>query len=162
MGKMDFDFVAIPDHLRAKIGEPHPPNTRMFCRIGREADYAQWWDAICEICGEEGSVSPGGVAMYAEVSRAGVHKRMKEGRITAFLFYLVKGRSRWTRREVLEGTGMPYIYIPGEECRAWAKLIKERATRAEAVREAVGDGDRDGEFMRLKGRKLNVKRVKRK
>lgn len=161
MGKMDFEFVAIPERLLPVLGE-QDPGTRIFRRRGSESEYASWWDAVCEICGEEGSVSPGGVAMYARVSRAGVHKRMREGRLTAFLWHTVKGVSRWTGREKLEGNGYPFIYIPGIECRAWAKLIEERASKAEALAECVGDGDMDGSFLRAKGRKGTKRKGDRK
>lgn len=151
----DLNYVHIPEHLLPILGEPDP-GTRMYRRYGTEEDYQQWWDAVCDICGAEGSVSPGGVAMYARVSRAGVHKRMKEGRITAFLFHVVKGHTRWTRREILANSGMPYIYIPGQECKAWAELLgtKDKMTQ---LKECEGDGDMDGRFLQAKGRKIGKK-----
>ncbi|MCG3180148.1 MAG: hypothetical protein BIFFINMI_02503 [Phycisphaerae bacterium] len=151
MGKKDFEFVEIPDRLRPLLGEVDP-GTRLFRRFGNDDDYQEWWDAVCEICGEESSLSPGGVSMYAAVSRAGVHKRMKEGRITAFMFHVVKGQSRWTRRELLENS-VPYIYIPGIEVRRWAEILGAM-NRAEAKREAFGDGDFVGRFLESRGRKL--------
>lgn len=148
----DITPVEIPEHLRQVLGEPDP-GTRMYRQFGTEDDYAQWWDAVCEICGEDGSVSPGGVSMYARVSRAGVHKRMKEGRLTAFLFHVVKGTSWLTRRERLEAAGQPYIYIPGQECRAWADLL-QRKPKMDQYKEAVGDGDYHGRFLIARGRKV--------
>lgn len=154
MNENDFPFVVIPEHLTAAIGEP-VRDTRMYERRGQEEEYREWWDAVCEICGEESSVSPGGASMYVQVSRAGVHKRMKEGRITAFLFYPIKGISRWTKREKLANYGLPYIYIPGIELRAWAEMMeKKKMSRAERAREALGDGDFRGTFLRAKGRKV--------
>ena len=62
----------------------------MYCKYGMEDEMSAWFDAITEICKPEGSVSPGGAAGYARVSRAGIHKRLKEGRLTAFLFHVMK------------------------------------------------------------------------
>lgn len=151
MTSTDIKPVAIPGHLAKVIGDPDP-GTRMYRRYGRRDDFQAWWDAVCEICGEESSVSPGGVALYARVSRAGVHKRMKDGRLTGFLFHPVQGYSRWTKREILDNAGQPYIYIPGDECKQWAKLLGNMDT-AEQRAEAMGDGDNDGYFLRSKGRK---------
>lgn len=154
MSTMDNDFplIEVPSSLLPRLGEVDP-GTRMYRRYGTEADFADWWDAVLEACGEESCVSPGGVAMYARVSRAGVHKRMKEGRITAFLFHVVKGVSRWTKREILDNAGQPYAYIPCEECKAWAKIMKEKMDRKGRKLESFGDGDFNGDFMMSKGRK---------
>ena len=115
----------------------------------------EWWDVVCEISGDEGSLSPGGVSMYANVSRAGVYKRMKEGRITAFLYHEVKGVGGiFSRHEILD-CFMPYTYIPGIEIRRWGEYINSRLTRDEQYLEAVGDGDHVGKFiMRTRGRKV--------
>ena len=142
MTDSDFQFVKIPERLKPILGKPDP-GTRMFRRFGTEDDYREWWDAVCEVCGEEASVSPGGVSMYARVSRAGVHKRLTDGRLTAFLFHVVKGRSSLTGREKLDNYGMPYIEIPGMECKAWAEQL-DRLPKDEALREAVGGMDYQG------------------
>jgi hypothetical protein len=92
-------------------------------------------------------VSPGGVGMYARVSRAGVHKRMKEGRLTAFLFDVVRNRPASggggdPAGEV--GGGRPVTYIPVQECRAWARLLDtvrrgEQVTKAPVYRASQPD-----------------------
>lgn len=148
----DIRLVDIPDRLRRILGEPGP-GTRMFRQYGSEDDFQRWFDAVWEICWEGGAASPGGVAMYAGVSRAGVHKRMREGRITAFLFHVVEGVGRWTKREMLKNAGIPYIYIPGSEMRAWAELLGH-VPRSTRWSESNGDGDMEGEFLRAKGRKV--------
>ena len=81
---------------------------------------------------DDSFVSPGGVSMFAPVSRAAVHKRLKEGRITAFCFHVVHDEKTFfgTTRKAKE---RPYIYIPISECKAWAKELQERF------------GDRDGD-----------------
>ncbi len=146
----DFEFVQIPGHLLGIIGQADE-GTRTYRQYGTDREYAAWWDAVCEICGNDAAVSPGGVAMYARVSRAGVYKRMKEGRITAFCFHLVKAKSRLTGREILAHGGQPYVYIPGKEARAWAEVLG-RMEPEQADQEAAGDGDSEGTFLRAKGR----------
>ena len=92
MARRDIEYIKIPSHYLPIIGEADE-GTRMYRAYSSDVSFMVWWDAICEICGEESSVSPGGVAMYIKVSRAGVHKRMKEGRLTAFMFHDVKGKT---------------------------------------------------------------------
>jgi hypothetical protein len=160
--KKDFPFVKVPERLIPIVGEPDP-GTRMYKRVGRREDLQEWWDAIWQICGRDGAISPGGVAGYCRVSRAGVHKRMKEGRLTAFLFYIVK-ESKFIRKKVLDEGGRPYIDIPSSECKAWAEDIIERRNKVGvgAVEQDVyGDGDEEDEFMKptRKWKKDKLKRV---
>lgn len=78
---------------------------------------------------------------------------MKEGRITAFLFHVVEGVSRWTRREILANAGQPYIFIPVVECKAWADLLATKP-RSERKKEEFGDKDFVGRFLIPKPRKV--------
>jgi hypothetical protein len=158
MNGNDIESVEVPERLLSVLGEADE-GTRMFRRYGTEEDFQEWWEAVAEICAPEGAVSPGGVSMYARVTRAGVHKRMKEGRITAFLFHKVTGVTRWTKREILDHAGEPYIYIPGRECRAWAELLGH-LDKKEQRREEVGDGDLRWDFLRARGRKVQIGRGK--
>jgi hypothetical protein len=148
--KKELPFVKVPGRLLPIVGEPDP-GTRMYKRVAERIDRKEWWDAIWEICGKEGSMSPGGVAGYCKVSRAGVHKRMKEGRITAFVLYMVT-ETKFMKKKVLDEGGRPFdIQIPVSECKAWAEDIAERKARIGigAVREDIlGDGDEEGEFMK--------------
>lgn len=149
----EIEFVEVPERLVPALGEK-VPGTRMYRRFGTQEDFQGWWDAVGQICGDGGAGSPGGVSMYARVTRAGVHKRMREGRITAFVFYLKKGVSRWRKREILEYDGSPYcIYIPGSEMRSWAEVLGHMDRKAQA-REAVGDGDLEARFLKVRGRKV--------
>ena len=143
--KKDFPFVEIPDALREIVGEPDP-DTRMYRAYGSQDNVAEWFDTVSEIC-PEGTVSPGGVSMYAGVSRPGVHKRLKEGRLTGFFYHTVKDGLFFKDRKKLEDGGRPYGLIPVSECRAWHQELKNKRDRTEADKEAAGDGDWDGKFL---------------
>ncbi len=106
-----------------------------------------------KVCAPDGGVSPGGVAMYARVSRPGVHKRITEGRITAFMFHQVVGVTRRTKQEKLAlGGRATQCYIPVSECRSWAALL-EKLTPAEVRREALGDGGIHTDVLSAGGRR---------
>jgi hypothetical protein len=86
--------------------------------------------------------------MYAPVSRSGVYKRLKEGKMTAFCFHVVEAkRSIFGYQDKLKKR--PYVYIPVSECKAWAEELKTRPDRKEAYLEAAGGEkpDREGEFL---------------
>lgn len=121
----DFPFVHIPGHLSDRIGNPNE-GTRLYRRYGKESEIEDWFDAVYEICQGNGSVSPGGVAMYVRVSRPAVHKRLKEGRLTGFLFHQIEEGRFFKGRKRLKDGGMPYCCIPVSECKAWAEEMKKR------------------------------------
>ncbi len=104
----------MPSRLAAALGDA-AAGSRVYTRGGGREDLAGWLDAVWEACSPEGAVSPGLVALYAHVSRAGVHKRIKEGRLTAFMFHLESGPG-----------GRPITLIPLAECRAWAVALRRR------------------------------------
>ena len=121
----EFPFVEIPENFKVTIGDPDE-GTRIYRQYGTETDIEEWFDAIFEICQGDGSVSPGGVSMYAKVSRPAVHKRLREGRLTGFMFHIIKNGKFFKNRKKLEDGGLPYICIPVSECKAWAKEMKIR------------------------------------
>src|SRR6266481_2638177 len=82
----DFPFVEIPPEFGRVIGTADQ-GTRTFRAEGSHADMQEWFDSLCEHIGP--CVSPGGAAVYAGVSRAGVYKRMKAGGLTAFHFHII-------------------------------------------------------------------------
>ncbi len=59
------------------------------------------------------------------VQRAAVHKRIKEGKLTAFFFYITRIESTFfgTKRKVKL---RPYIVLSVCECKAWAAEMKRR------------------------------------
>lgn len=123
--KKDFPFVEIPENFKEIIGEPDP-GTRLYKAIGGRDDFRVWSDTVFEICEPEGAVSPGGASLYTYATRAGVHKRLKEGRLTGFCFSVAKDSTFIKGRKTLEEGGRPYVYIPYSECRAWAAEMEER------------------------------------
>ena len=114
-------LVDVPEELLPIIGKPDP-GTRIYRTEGDAAQGAIWFDALVTAY-PDSLVSPGGVGMFARVSRAAVHKAMKEGRLTAFLFHEVKerrtlfGKKRPHRKN-------PFIYIPVIECKRWSKQLE--------------------------------------
>jgi hypothetical protein len=123
--KPDFPFVKVSAHLRWIVGEPLP-DTRMHRQEGAEDHIPDWEDAIFKELGP--CVSPGGAAQRAGVSRAAVHDRLKQGKLTGFFFYSTKPRRFLfgklpPKRELMVG------YIPVSEATAWRKEIEERALR---------------------------------
>ena len=64
--------------------------------------------------------------MYCPVSRAAVYKRIKEGRLSLFLFHVTRRKTAlFGGKKVVRE--MPYGYIPVSEVRAWRNELEERA-----------------------------------
>jgi hypothetical protein len=143
----NFPYLVIPDSLKQIAGEPDA-NTRIYRRHGSDEDSGPWFDALCRHFPGEGFISPGGVGMYAPVSRAAVHKRLHEGKMTAFAFHVIESkRSLFGYQKKLKQR--PFIYVPVSECKAWAAELKARPDRKAAYAEAAG-GDKpdwDGKFL---------------
>jgi len=140
-----FPFVIVPKEVAPIVGEPDE-GTHVYRRFGQDDDYRTWVEWVFKVT--DGAVSPGGAAAYVGVSREAVHKRLKEGRLTCFLFHLDDG-VKWTvtgRRRFLRG---PYMYIPVSECKAWQADLEGRRDKAEADRERRGDkAGSDDRFLR--------------
>ena len=86
----------------------------------------RWFDGLCQHIGP--CVSPGRAAVYANVSRTAVYKRMKAGGLTAFCFRITaKTRTPFGNQKKLKE--LPLIYIPVEECKAWSVDLDLRAAR---------------------------------
>ncbi|WP_224982949.1 hypothetical protein [Geomonas agri] len=124
--KKAFPFVDIPDQYKEIIGEA-APGTRLYKTVGDRQQFRAWSDAVFEICAGEGAVSPGGASLYTYATRAGVHKRLKEGRLTGFCFSITTDSKLIKGRKTLEEGGRPYVYIPYSECKAWASELEERS-----------------------------------
>lgn len=142
----DFPHVEISTELHAIFGEPIP-DTRIYRKQGAQEEISFWYDEIETRFG--GAVSPGGVSMFAPVSRAAVHKRIKEGKLTCFLFDITHRKRNLfgTTKEVRElGVSM----IPVSECKAWGREIQERAIKQGIVTREELEGDKPdwhGEFL---------------
>jgi hypothetical protein len=125
-----FPFVAIPGQFERLAGVSDE-GTRIYRAEGNHAGMREWFDALCEHIGP--CVSPGGAAVYAGVSRAGVYKRMKAGGLTAFCFHITgKKKTLFGGEKKLKQ--LPLVYIPVAECKAWGAELEERAARINANR----------------------------
>lgn len=119
----EFPFVKVPPSDAKYFGNCDK-DTRVYRREGTDDEIAAWHDKILEVAGP--TVSPGGVCMYAKVSRAAVYKAINEGRLTAFGFHIISesravfGFKKRTRE-------LPYVYIPVSEAKAWGEIIKAKA-----------------------------------
>jgi len=132
-----FSFVDVPARLRDVVGAPDP-GTRIYRIEGPEGGSGPWFEAINAIAGQ--LVSPGGVSMFAPVSRAAVHKRLKEGRLTAFCYHPTSSKTGlFGRRKLVRGT--PFVYVPVSECKGWAEEFKERMLRLGQITQEELEGD---------------------
>ena len=142
--------IQIPKDIAHIFGECDP-GTRIYRAQGTEEENGLWYDAICSIT-PGGVVSPGGAGMFAPVSRPAVHKRMKDGKLTAFLFHVSRKKVNWLGRP-REVRKAPYVYVPVLELKAWAEEIKLRALKQGSIsREELEDAkpDCEGEFLQWK------------
>lgn len=126
-------ITEIPPDLRHLAGD-RQEGTRIFRREGSSDEMAEWFDGLCVPL--NALLSPGGAAAYAQVSREGVYKRMRAGRLTAFCFHITKEKKRFFGRTLLLKRD-PIIYVSVPECQAWRKELEERAARIEATRTAT-------------------------
>ena len=124
-----FPFVEIPPEMADIIGQ-REGDSRVYARVGTQEECSHWYDAVHEIAGM--CVSPGGVAMFCPVSRAATHKRIKEGRLSCFTFY-VKERKINFFGKLRGDRATPYAHVPVSECKAWKKELEEKAIRNELV-----------------------------
>jgi hypothetical protein len=129
MSKLELPFVNVPREALAIVGEP-TLGTRFYRREGSDEECGEWFEAIGRIFEGDVGLSPGGVAMFVPVSRAAVHKRLREGRLTGFAFHVTsQGKSLWGKPRKIKDR--PYVVLSVSECRAWAKELKRKAGLAE-------------------------------
>jgi len=152
MSTDDFPYVKIPDELKNVFGAPDS-GTHIYRRDGPQEESSAWFDALCEVVGP--TVSPGGANMYCPVSRAAVHKRVKEGKLSLFLFHVTHRRTTlFGKNKILRE--QPYGYIPVSELQAWRKELEKRAVKQGNITQEEMEGSRpdwQGEFMNWKNEK---------
>jgi len=156
MGVESFPFVEIPEHLKDKIGIPDP-GTRLYRAYGTLEDETAWADAVFDICHGDGSVSPGGAAGYARVSRPGVHKKLKTGGLTGFVFHVTKESILFKGKKKLSGNANFYCYIPVSECKAWAQELSKKRDKLELAKEIMGDGNFNDKYLNKPPKHLKKK-----
>lgn len=130
-------FVSVSPELALLVGETDPGN-RIYRREGSHEEMVVWFDALCKHFG--GCVSPGGAAVYAGVTRAGVYKRLKAGKLTAFCFHLTQEKKTlFGGKKTLKEA--PIVYIPVSECQDWLKELESRVARIEATKTVTPDDE---------------------
>ena len=112
------------------VGKPDK-GTRIYRREGTYKESGEWCVAMDYVFDDQ-FVSPGGVGMFVPVSRAAVHKRMKEGRLTALCFHVVRDEKTFFGN-VRKAKATPFVFIPVSECMAWAKEIAEKRGEVETI-----------------------------
>lgn len=121
----DFPFVEVPPEALVALGKKDP-GSRLYRAEGPEEAAGAWFEAVHAIAGD--CVSPGGAGMFAPVSRAAVHKRIKEGKLTAFSFHITSTRvGLFGKTRLVRSTA--YSYVPVSELKAWAVELEERIVR---------------------------------
>jgi len=159
----DFPYLEVPEEARAALGEPDP-GSRLYRAEGPEEGSGPWFEAVTAIAGP--CVSPGGAGMFAPVSRAAVHKRIKEGKLTAFSYHVTSTRTTLfgKQRKVRQS---PYGYVAASELKAWGEELEERIVRLGRITREELEGrkpDWQGRFWEWesKWRKGRLKQVGRK
>ena len=135
MGFIEFPFIEVPKDLRKMVGEP-TPGTRAYRREGTHAECGQWIEDLGLHYKGDVGISPAGVTMFVPVQRAAVHKRIKEGKLTAFFFYITHVESTFfgTKRKVKM---RPYILLSLSECKAWVAEMKRRMGYVDELDESL-------------------------
>jgi hypothetical protein len=120
-------LIEIPREFVKQAGKADK-GTRIFRRRGSHAEMTAWLEDMCKYIGP--CVSPGTAVAYVAVTRAGVHKRLNTGRLTAFSFDVV-GQTEMFYGEAKKLKELAMMLIPFSECRAWREELATRTERAE-------------------------------
>ena len=124
MEKFEFPFINVPAEARPIVGEP-TPGTRLYRREGTYEQYGEWFETLQELFKSDVGLSPGGVTMYVPVSRSAVHKRLKDGKLTGFAYYVTTDDESFFGKKRI-AKQRPYIVLSISECKAWAEEYKRR------------------------------------
>jgi hypothetical protein len=124
--KSEFPFVTVPDTPGNIVGTPDTGTKLYNAYLWRE-QYHDWFLAVDQICQQRGVLAPVAAADFIQVSRVAVHKRLKEGRLTGFMFHRVTKTNHLADGKIeYETEGQPICFIPLVECLAWADEIAPR------------------------------------
>lgn len=141
-----FPFLKIPEHLEEILGVPDP-GTRLYRAYGSEENCRKWTDAVFEICRDAGCLSPGGAAGYAKVTRPGVHKKLKSGGLTGFVYHITEDSILFKGKKKLSANAFFYCYIPRSELKAWADELERKRDKRELEKEVMGDGNYNDKYL---------------
>lgn len=131
-------IVTVPPEVAHVFGEL-VPDTRLYRAEGHEAGGGDWYEAISDIAGP--CVSPGGAGMFVPASRAAVHKRVKEGNLTAFSYYVTETRKSLFGKQ-RKAREVALVYIPVCELKLWADELEERMVRLGKVTREELEGEK--------------------
>ena len=126
----DFPYLKVTPEMKNVVGKGDK-GARIYRREGSYKEAGKWFLQLDALFNDR-FVSPGGVAMFVPVSRAAVHKRMKEGRLTAFCFHVVHEEKTFFGN-VRKAKATPFVCIPISECKAWATEIGEKRGLVEPI-----------------------------
>lgn len=146
MDKKSFPFLEIPENLKNIIGVPDP-GTRLYRAYGSEDDCRKWMDTVFDLCSGDGCTSPGGAAGYAKVTRPGVHKKLKTGGLTGFVYHITQDSILFKGKKKLSANAFFYCYIPRSELRAWADELEKKRDKSEVEKEVMGDGNYNDKYL---------------
>jgi hypothetical protein len=121
---IQFPFIEVPEALHKIVGVP-TPGTRAYRREGTFKECGEWLEQLGEYYRGDVGLSTSSVVLFVPVSRASVYKRIKDGKLTAFFFYVTHEETRLfgAKRRAKE---RPFIVVSVSECKAWAEEIKRR------------------------------------
>jgi hypothetical protein len=129
--KTYFDLIHVPSEFLSLAGTLDPA-ARIYRAKGDHDQLHLWLDGLFKHVGP--CVPLGVTACYTGVTRPGVYRRLKAGRLTAFSFALV-GETKTLlggQKKLKEG---PLVYIPFSECQAWWRELNGRIKRLERMKE---------------------------
>src|ERR1022692_3359566 len=121
---IQFPFIEVPEELHKLFGKP-TPGTRAYRREGSFKECGEWLEKLGEYYKGDVGLSTSSVVLFVPVSRASVYKRIKEGKLTAFFFYVTHDETTLfgATRKAKE---RPFIVVSVSECKAWAEELKRR------------------------------------
>jgi hypothetical protein len=119
-----FPFIEVPKELRPIVGNP-TPGTRAYQREGTFQECGEWLEKLGEYYKGDVGLSTSSVVLFVPVSRASVYKRIRDGKLTAFFFYVTHQETRLfgAKRKAKE---RPFIVVSVSECKAWAQEMKRK------------------------------------
>jgi hypothetical protein len=126
-----FPYLQVDTPEKKAIAGKPDKGTRIYRREGSYKESGEWCVVMDDLFNDQ-FVSPGGVCMFVPASRAAVHKRMKEGRLTALCFHVVHDEKTFFGN-VRKAKATPFVFIPVSECQAWAKELAEKRGTVEPV-----------------------------
>jgi hypothetical protein len=119
----EFPYLKITEDLQFTVGKAEE-DTRIFRKNGRDSYFREWIIELNKML--KGNLIPSTwVPAYVGVSRAAVHKRIKSGRLTMFVFQYEESyislTMKWKSRKTAE-----FSYCVRSECQAWKDEIEHR------------------------------------